>query len=411
MNDLFQYLKDILYSPEAATLDLDEVPSEQKKLAEGLICLDDYMKEERSFAENLSKGRFDIPLPAPDNPLTGELRDLHSALSHLIWQAEQVTRGDYTQRLDFMGSLSDVFNDMVEALDDRETRLQREAEVIQRQNERLSQSQVLHTKLMELMDDWVIVSDRATGTIYHMNEACQDFMDAHAGIYRLVSARLASLSFGDDIPEDGKGSKWEFSFVLEGTQDNMMMYEVSSLAIGWDRKEATVSIFHDVTREREVEYYAYHDTLTGLFNRRHAIEELAGCFEGGIPFKLVFVDIDGLKFVNDTYGHEVGNRYILDFVRELLKLSEPKCVCRMGGDEFIVISYDIEEDCETLIEELRNKFVGESLEYPQSFSFGITDSMRYDNNLPAMINVSAMLEEVDLTMYRYKVRNKIERTG
>ena len=409
MNDLFEYLKDILYSPDKASVDLDEVPDEQKKLAQGLMVLNDYMQEGKRFAEGLSRGQFDIPLPAPDNPLTGELRDLHGALTHLIWQAEQVTKGDYAQRLDFMGALSDVFNDMVETLDDRETRLQQEKEVVSRQNERLRQSQELHVTLMELMQDWVIVSDRVTGSIYHMNEACQTFMGDHPEVFKLVSRKLGARVIGGDAVDD-KGSRWEFSIIADGYANRNMTFEVSSMAISWDRKQSVVSIFHDVTREREVEFYAYHDTLTGLYNRRYAIEELSRLLTDSVSFRLIFADLDGLKYVNDTFGHETGNRYILDFVRILSKMTEPRTVCRMGGDEFIIIAYG-DGDCETLIEQLRSEFIGGSVEYLQSFSYGIADSLEYDNTLSSMINVSAMLEEVDSTMYHYKVKNKVERAS
>lgn len=130
MKELFEYLRQILYEPENAVLDMESVPEEEKELAQGLEYLASCMKEQRIFVKGLSKGDLDAPLPASDNPITGELRALHGSLTHLIWQAKQVAKGDYGQKLDFMGELSEVFNATTEKLADREARLVHEAEVI-----------------------------------------------------------------------------------------------------------------------------------------------------------------------------------------------------------------------------------------------------------------------------------------
>jgi diguanylate cyclase (GGDEF)-like protein len=404
VDELFEYLRDVLYSPRNAHIDPDALPPEQRRLAQGLMQLGEYLAEERVFAEGLSRGDLDVALPAPDNPITGELRDLHGSLSHLVWQAEQVTKGDYSQRLDFMGSLSRVFNDMVATLEDRETRLQHEAEVIGQQNDRLGQGQVLHTRLMELMSDWVVVSSLEDGRIFHMNDACRRYFEAHMNFDVEFRQRLRDISSEDDPLEVGRRE-----LVFEGDDGHAgLRLEVSSLPIQWDGEPAIVSILHDVTREREVEYLAYHDFLTGLFNRRHAIERMCGCFANGTRFELAFVDLDGLKYVNDTFGHDVGNAYILDAVRALSDVAGPVELCREGGDEFLVISFS-DVPLEGQLSRIREEFRREVREYPQSFSYGISSSARYDNGLAPMANVSAILEETDSTMYRYKTNNRAQR--
>ena len=404
MDELFDYLKDTLFSPDRAHIDIEALPADERRLAQGLVQLNSYLAEERTFAEGLSRGDLDVALPASDNPVTGELRDLHGALSHLVWQAEQVTKGDYSQRLDFMGSLSQVFNKMVEALEDRETRLKREAETIGQQNERLSQSQVLYTRLMELMSDWVVVSSLEDGKIFHMNDSCRRYFSAHPDFDAAFRLRFEEMSDEDDPLEFGRR---ELVFAAKGHRPGIRL-EVSSLPIQWDKSPAIVSILHDVTREREVEYLAYHDFLTGLFNRRHAIERLSECFANGTEFELAFVDLDGLKYVNDTYGHDVGNTYILDAVRALSEVKGPTEVCREGGDEFLLISFS-GVPLEGQLSRIREEFKLASGEYPQSFSYGISDSSRYDKRLAPMINVSAILDETDSTMYRYKTNNRAQR--
>ncbi len=88
--------------------------------------------------------------------------------------------------------------------------------------------------------------------------------------------------------------------------------------------------------------YSAHDALTGLFNRRYferrLREESAHAKRHKRPFSLILVDIDHFKLVNDTYGHEDGDR-VLCHVAELLggSLREDDIACRFGGEEFIIL--------------------------------------------------------------------------
>jgi two-component system, cell cycle response regulator len=88
--------------------------------------------------------------------------------------------------------------------------------------------------------------------------------------------------------------------------------------------------------------FSAHDALTGLFNRRYferrLREESAHAKRHKRPFSLILVDLDHFKLVNDTYGHEDGDR-VLCHVAELLgsSLREDDIACRVGGEEFVVL--------------------------------------------------------------------------
>lgn len=90
--------------------------------------------------------------------------------------------------------------------------------------------------------------------------------------------------------------------------------------------------------ERNVEWMATHDALTGLPNRR-SLDRLIAAAHRDSPRKTVFsIDLDGFKRVNDLFGHAVGNE-VLKAVAERLKSCFPDdCIFRIGGDEFIVIA-------------------------------------------------------------------------
>jgi hemerythrin len=94
-----------------------------------------------------------------------------------------------------------------------------------------------------------------------------------------------------------------------------------------------------------VEQMAMTDMLTGLPNRRYAMERLgralASAMRQGTALSCLLVDADGFKQVNDTYGHEAGDEVLKSLARELRRvLRESDDVCRLGGDEFLVIAPD-----------------------------------------------------------------------
>jgi diguanylate cyclase (GGDEF)-like protein len=112
------------------------------------------------------------------------------------------------------------------------------------------------------------------------------------------------------------------------------------------RVTGAVVVFRDITKRRESEeelfYRANYDTVTGLPNRSLLIERL------GQELKLarredkrvgvLFIDLDGFKVVNDSFGHQAGDR-LLRAVAERLQRSvrETDTVARLGGDEFVVL--------------------------------------------------------------------------
>ena len=95
-------------------------------------------------------------------------------------------------------------------------------------------------------------------------------------------------------------------------------------------------------RQAESEHQATHDALTGLANRRLVITQmerfiaLADRHQSSVA--VCFIDLDGFKAVNDTYGHDAGD-IVLKTVAKRLKstVREHDCVARLGGDEFVVV--------------------------------------------------------------------------
>jgi diguanylate cyclase (GGDEF)-like protein len=91
--------------------------------------------------------------------------------------------------------------------------------------------------------------------------------------------------------------------------------------------------------ERELKALSEMDPLTGLFNRRYLNERLEAMEqEQVVPLTVVMLDIDGMKNINDTLGHEAGDRVILAAASAMRAAFLPAAVvARIGGDEFVVL--------------------------------------------------------------------------
>ncbi len=175
--------------------------------------------------------------------------------------------------------------------------------------------------------------------------------------------------------------------------------------------EAIVSIFRDVTErvlaEEKIWHNAHHDLLTGLPNRRLFLDrleqELKHAKRRSLPLSVLFMDLDGFKEVNDTLGHEAGDRLLSDVAKRLTHcVREDDTVARMGGDEFTVIltsvkqRKDVELVAQTIIDALVMPFHIGQQPVQISVSIGIAF---YPEDASSPV---ALLEAADQAMYKAK---------
>ncbi len=124
---------------------------------------------------------------------------------------------------------------------------------------------------------------------------------------------------------------------------------------------------------------AYTDELTGLNNRAYCDMHLSNSSQKDWHGSLIFLDLDGLKQINDNIGHEAGDKYILSFAHILRdNLDEDIHVCRMGGDEFLVIleGYD-STSCQSVCDRISaatEEFNSANREMPVFYSEGHASS-------------------------------------
>jgi diguanylate cyclase (GGDEF)-like protein len=158
----------------------------------------------------------------------------------------------------------------------------------------------------------------------------------------------------------------------------------------------------------ELKKVSVTDTLTGVFNRRFAYSLLHEQIENAKlkkqNFSICFIDIDNLKLVNDSFGHKEGDKLLLTIVnllKENNKLSN--YICRMGGDEFIIIFPNNKlENCTKIIDTVECILKDKKIEnVPISFSKGFAE-YRFDMD----IAIDKLIEIADKNMYKEKIAKK-----
>lgn len=124
---LLDYLRDVIYKPQSAKLDAEELPANLRTLGEGLLFLGECVQQADAFAKRLGEGDIHAEPPGVENALASPLKTIQSNLRHLAWVTQRVSAGDYNQEVDFMGDFSVAFNSMVKQLDTQKKLLEKDA--------------------------------------------------------------------------------------------------------------------------------------------------------------------------------------------------------------------------------------------------------------------------------------------
>lgn len=280
----------------------------------------------------------------------------------------------------------------------------------------------------------VYVVDVVNHTIVYMNRHFKERFGDHTGscchktLYELDRpcgfCKIKGLT-----NKDGKPNRKTYVFEHFNEVDDRW-YQLHEKAICWpDGLTVKYSIAVDISelkemqnrlaeahaelalKNRELEILSTVDPLTGVYNRLKLDEifqrEVARSARYGNPLCVILVDIDDFKSVNDTYGHQVGDRVLVEIAKVLgERIRKSDTLGRWGGEEFVVICPETEEEgSAALAESLR--YALESRNLPvvgcQTASFGVTMHRPEDT-------VDRMLARADEALYKAKEagRNRVE---
>jgi len=258
---LFDYLRDVIYNPALAALDVDVLPQDFRDLGKGLQYLAKGVFETRQFAQALARGDLDSPPPTPGNEIAAPLKSLHSSLKHLTWQTQQVAQGDYQQRVEFMGNFSVAFNTMVHQLDERR-RTDADAKLKLQQYVNLLLSNCLDIILLFDIEGKVVFTSKS----YLRSSNIDNSSITDNKSFRELFTDVASSYFLQSMDElfhiaieDKRSSKvdQEIDFGRDG---NVRNYTVNVIPMLDENGEVvgTMLFFHDMTESIRAQHAAEH---------------------------------------------------------------------------------------------------------------------------------------------------------
>jgi len=183
-----------------------------------------------------------------------------------------------------------------------------------------------------------------------------------------------------------------------------------------DQRKLVISTAMDITERKQAEeqllYDAFHDSLTGLYNRNLFKERVEQCLklskrDPDYLFAVLFIDIDRFKIINDSLGHEIGDYLLIEIGQRLEKsVRSSDTLARLGGDEFTILLDPINNITEATViaerinYELSLPFYLEQQKITTSASIGIAfSSTGYEQ-------WSDLLRDADLAMYGAKEKGK-----
>lgn len=241
-----------------------------------------------------------------------------------------------------------------------------------------------------ILSDLGLPDSQGLETVRHIHNAAP-------GVPVVVLTGLNDESFGSQALQEGAQD-----YMVKGQIDGRLLWRALRYAMERHRVQLGVLTL------------ALVDDLTGLNNRRGflalAEHHAKLAYRTGKGFLLAFVDLDGLKRVNDTFGHQEGNRVLVDAATVLKdSFRQSDILARLGGDEFAVLIADAaENDIEAVRHRIYQKLssfnANPGRRYDLSFSIGIVPSDATQHS-----GIEQILSQADALMYQQKRRKKHSR--
>jgi diguanylate cyclase (GGDEF)-like protein/putative nucleotidyltransferase with HDIG domain len=238
------------------------------------------------------------------------------------------------------------------------------------------------------------------------NEMKKGYPEGHVPLYSFMSVPV--ILDGEIVAVAGFANK-------ETDYDYNDVYQITALMNGvWhakERREALEAL--DVERNR-LEYLSFHDSLTGLYNRMFFEEELKRLdTESNLPISVIVGDMNGLKLVNDIFGHDAGDQ-LLNRMAEVLKkvCRADDVIARVGGDEFsILLPKTGNEQAKEIIQRVQDEFSKVKVEAIRgSISMGCDTKISAEQDLLQVLKNAEDLMYDAKTLDREKVKTDTVKT-
>jgi diguanylate cyclase (GGDEF)-like protein/PAS domain S-box-containing protein len=193
------------------------------------------------------------------------------------------------------------------------------------------------------------------------------------------------------------------------------MQAISAVCDNAGKIQHYVSLFTDITdlkqHQQQLEHAAHFDALTNLPNRALLFDRLPfallQCQRHSKMLAVVYIDLDGFKQINDTYGHDMGDQLLISISQHMTDaLRECDTLARIGGDEFVAMLADLEtpEDCKPILDRLQ-KAAAQTISLGD-VSLNVSASMGIAIYPQSATNADLLLRQADQAMYTAKESGK-----
>ncbi len=348
------------------------------------------------FLDVLRVGDLTKELPKFDNKYYENLNAIHKNLKEVLDGVNKIIDGNYEHRLVEENQFSKSINLLAEKLQESRELELKQAQILE-DNNRFLQT------IIGRIDDRIIITDPETNEVLYTNNVEDSNTNPCTNNYNCLFdcklfEYLVSVTFHDE-------TVIEYEYTCGFTNKS---YFARSYNAHWDNKSAYIHFISNVTEAKnesnKIQQMIYTDELTRLYNRRFGMDTLESLMKTEKKFTFCMVDIDGLKYANDTYGHSAGDDYLRNVADELLGIfSGQDVVCRLGGDEFAIISEkETEKSISAKLEIVNYKLKNVASRFPMAISFGSVVVLEDKTDISAL----TIMHIADKKMYEQKRSKK-----
>jgi diguanylate cyclase (GGDEF)-like protein len=236
------------------------------------------------------------------------------------------------------------------------------------------------------------------------------------GLRQARRTRLALLSSAAPRARALQAGMWHYlvqqecgaiQFVLPGTPAANRLGAADELLL-----DCIARHYELLDRLEQMEANTHRDDLTCVYNQNYikrAIQsEIRRTLRYGGVFAVVFLDIDGLKAVNDSHSHLMGSKLLQELAALLIAtVRDSDLVARFGGDEFVLLLlHSSTAQARMICQRLRKKIAAHNFLGEHQLDVHITASFGIAGNTPAIASVDEILKQADLAMYSVKHSGK-----
>lgn len=399
---LVDYLQDILEQPETATLHKEELSPDFRELGEKMSLLAETIHD---LTNQLRQTTESLEL---ENQV---LLDNIQAMDEISWSLEQSNQ-ELRSNLALVNALTDYTHNMIfvySADTCKEVHINQPARWFQK-----AHAQTAAQLTRQLLEKQPEIQRQIDLNRVNENAETARQQDGYPVAENRNFSDHSQNSTESSTSMESSSMRWDMA--LHDSDGMDIFYQVESFLIPWfhsdgenshdAKKQAIVHIVIDETerqrRQKLIYRFAYVDPLTNLNNRRYATEKMEQWLQEGTAFTLSFIDVDYLKYCNDTFGHEEGDSYLIEVARALQTLGGE--VCRVGGDEFFLLQTGVSSaEQNQKLEKLRQELLSDkSSGHPKCFSFATTLVPAHSTT-----PLSTYISDTDTQMYQYKQKYKL----